>query len=159
MATPITAQVQEATGLAPKLPVQRRMPVPERPLDMDPEPRLPDPPPPRRRTPQAGRMPQAGRTPQTAPSQTVPSQTVPSQTVPSRAMAAQSAATGPVASRDEARPVAPRRDEGRPDARRPEEMDVDELARHLLGPLARLLRAELRMDRERVGRLRDPRNY
>ncbi|TDC12561.1 hypothetical protein E1284_23125 [Actinomadura bangladeshensis] len=35
--------------------------------------------------------------------------------------------------------------------------ELDELARRLVGPLARLLRAELRMDRERVGRLRDRR--
>ncbi|TYK51328.1 hypothetical protein [Actinomadura decatromicini] len=39
------------------------------------------------------------------------------------------------------------------------EIDLDELARRLIGPLTRLLRAELRMDRERVGRLRDPRTY
>jgi hypothetical protein len=32
---------------------------------------------------------------------------------------------------------------------------VDELARQLIGPLSRLLKAELRMDRERNGRLRD----
>lgn len=35
--------------------------------------------------------------------------------------------------------------------------ELDELARRLVEPLARLLRAELRMDRERVGRLRDRR--
>ncbi|TYB44067.1 hypothetical protein [Actinomadura chibensis] len=39
------------------------------------------------------------------------------------------------------------------------EIDLDELARRLIGPLTRLLRAELRLDRERVGRLRDPRTY
>ncbi|NEB44034.1 hypothetical protein G3I45_06435, partial [Streptomyces sp. SID339] len=33
--------------------------------------------------------------------------------------------------------------------------DLDDLARRLLAPLSRLLRAELRSDRERVGRLRD----
>jgi len=33
---------------------------------------------------------------------------------------------------------------------------LDELARKLIGPLSRLLRAELRLDRERIGRLRDP---
>ncbi|GHH08728.1 hypothetical protein GCM10017674_51490 [Streptomyces gardneri] len=32
---------------------------------------------------------------------------------------------------------------------------LDELARRLVTPLSRLLRAELRADRERVGRLRD----
>ncbi|WP_157429859.1 hypothetical protein [Actinomadura oligospora] len=37
------------------------------------------------------------------------------------------------------------------------EPDLDELARRLVGPLSRLLRTELRLDRERVGRLRDPR--
>jgi hypothetical protein len=35
---------------------------------------------------------------------------------------------------------------------------MDELARRLVAPLARLLRAELRMDRERSGRLRDARH-
>ncbi|MBT3152618.1 extensin [Streptomyces sp. CHD11] len=34
---------------------------------------------------------------------------------------------------------------------------IDELTHRLLGPLTRLLRTELRMDRERIGRLRDPR--
>ncbi|MCF3125051.1 hypothetical protein IPZ68_35940, partial [Streptomyces arenae] len=33
--------------------------------------------------------------------------------------------------------------------------ELDELARRLLAPLSRLLRAELRSDRERIGRLRD----
>ncbi|MFC4909631.1 hypothetical protein [Actinomadura gamaensis] len=37
------------------------------------------------------------------------------------------------------------------------EPDLDELARRLVGPLSRLLRTELRLDRERMGRLRDPR--
>ncbi|MBP0461874.1 hypothetical protein, partial [Streptomyces montanisoli] len=34
---------------------------------------------------------------------------------------------------------------------------VDELLHRLIGPLTRLLRTEFRLDRERVGRLRDPR--
>ncbi|NEC49210.1 hypothetical protein G3I18_11565, partial [Actinospica acidiphila] len=34
---------------------------------------------------------------------------------------------------------------------------LDELTHRLVGPLTRLLRTELRMDRERIGRLRDPR--
>ncbi|MFD8866494.1 extensin [Streptomyces sp. NPDC059590] len=34
---------------------------------------------------------------------------------------------------------------------------LDELVHRLIGPLTRLLRTELRLDRERVGRLRDPR--
>ncbi|WP_435596463.1 hypothetical protein [Streptomyces albogriseolus] len=34
---------------------------------------------------------------------------------------------------------------------------LDELTHRLIGPLTRLLRTELRMDRERIGRLRDPR--
>ncbi|MFC5186955.1 hypothetical protein [Actinomadura harenae] len=41
--------------------------------------------------------------------------------------------------------------------RRAPEPDLDDLARRLVGPLSRLLRTELRLDRERVGRLRDPR--
>ncbi|MFG2146269.1 hypothetical protein ACGFRG_18985 [Streptomyces sp. NPDC048696] len=36
-----------------------------------------------------------------------------------------------------------------------EPADLDALARRLVAPLSRLLRAELRGDRERVGRLRD----
>ena len=34
---------------------------------------------------------------------------------------------------------------------------LDELTHRLIGPLTRLLRIELRLDRERTGRLRDPR--
>ena len=37
----------------------------------------------------------------------------------------------------------------------PTRQELDELARQLIGPLSRLLKAELRMDRERNGRLRD----
>ncbi|MBY6306872.1 hypothetical protein I3J09_28540 (plasmid) [Streptomyces clavuligerus] len=37
----------------------------------------------------------------------------------------------------------------------PTPQDLDRLARRLVAPLSRLLRAELRGDRERVGRLRD----
>nr|MYU54986.1 hypothetical protein [Streptomyces sp. SID7805] len=33
--------------------------------------------------------------------------------------------------------------------------ELDDLARKLVAPLSRLLRAELRSDRERIGRLRD----
>ncbi|QMU66826.1 hypothetical protein [Streptacidiphilus sp. P02-A3a] len=36
------------------------------------------------------------------------------------------------------------------------EPPLDDLAKRLIGPLSRLLRAELRLDRERIGRLRDP---
>ncbi|SDD77073.1 hypothetical protein SAMN05216505_111216 [Streptomyces prasinopilosus] len=34
---------------------------------------------------------------------------------------------------------------------------LDELTHRLIGPITRLLRTELRLDRERIGRLRDPR--
>ncbi|MFE7118798.1 hypothetical protein ACFU99_25605, partial [Streptomyces sp. NPDC057654] len=37
----------------------------------------------------------------------------------------------------------------------PTPAQLDDLARRLVAPLSRLLRAELRGDRERVGRLRD----
>ncbi|WP_328537637.1 hypothetical protein [Streptomyces sp. NBC_00344] len=43
------------------------------------------------------------------------------------------------------------------DARKLSDGQVDELTHRLIGPLTRLLRTELRMDRERIGRLRDPR--
>ncbi|WP_307170636.1 hypothetical protein [Streptomyces sp. B3I7] len=36
--------------------------------------------------------------------------------------------------------------------------ELDELTHRLIGRVTRLLRTELRMDRERVGRLRDPRS-
>jgi hypothetical protein len=41
------------------------------------------------------------------------------------------------------------------DARALSDGQVDELTHRLIGPLARLLRTELRLDRERTGRLRD----
>ncbi|MGH3240128.1 MAG: hypothetical protein ACRDNL_07085 [Spirillospora sp.] len=69
------------------------------------------------------------------------------------------AEAGPVQRRDEQRPQTRRSETRRTGGRRVEDVDVDELVRHLIGPLTRLLRAELRMDRERIGRLRDPRNY
>jgi hypothetical protein len=43
------------------------------------------------------------------------------------------------------------------DARKLKDEQVDELTHKLIGPLTRLLRTELRLDRERIGRLRDPR--
>ncbi len=43
------------------------------------------------------------------------------------------------------------------DARTLSDGQVDELTHRLIGPLSRLLRTELRMDRERIGRLRDSR--
>lgn len=45
--------------------------------------------------------------------------------------------------------------ESSPAFRQPTGKAVDELARRLVGPLSRLLRAELRLERERFGRLRD----
>ncbi|MEU0138024.1 hypothetical protein ABZ172_28910 [Streptomyces sp. NPDC006296] len=38
------------------------------------------------------------------------------------------------------------------------EDQVAELVNRLIGPVTRLLRTELRLDRERIGRLRDPRH-
>lgn len=38
------------------------------------------------------------------------------------------------------------------------EDQVAELVNRLIGPMTRLLRAELRLDRERIGKLRDPRH-
>ncbi|MER7341287.1 hypothetical protein ABT403_26005 [Streptomyces sp. NPDC000075] len=38
------------------------------------------------------------------------------------------------------------------------EFQLDELAHRLIGRITRQLRTELRLDRERVGKLRDPRN-
>jgi len=43
------------------------------------------------------------------------------------------------------------------DARALTEGQFDELVHRLIGPLTRLLRTEFRLDRERIGKLRDPR--
>ncbi|MBA0051095.1 hypothetical protein E0L36_09375 [Streptomyces sp. AJS327] len=43
------------------------------------------------------------------------------------------------------------------DAKKLSDGQLDELTHRLVGPLTRLLRTELRLDRERVGKLRDPR--
>ncbi|WP_039937967.1 hypothetical protein [Streptomyces himastatinicus] len=43
------------------------------------------------------------------------------------------------------------------DARSLTEGQFDELVHRLIGPLTRLLRTEFRLDRERIGKLRDPR--
>ncbi|MGW7437129.1 hypothetical protein [Streptomyces sp. NPDC054849] len=42
-----------------------------------------------------------------------------------------------------------------PEPAPPPQAELDALARRLVAPLSRLLRAELRGDRERLGRLRD----
>ncbi|MFJ9213900.1 hypothetical protein [Streptomyces sp. L-9-10] len=39
-----------------------------------------------------------------------------------------------------------------------EEDQMAELVHRLIGPMTRLLRTELRLDRERIGKLRDPRH-
>ncbi|NBM20150.1 hypothetical protein GUY61_32300 [Streptomyces sp. GC420] len=44
------------------------------------------------------------------------------------------------------------------DARSLTDGQLDELTHRLIGPLTRLLRTELRLDRERIGKLRDPRH-
>ncbi|MGW2326525.1 hypothetical protein ACWC5C_12245 [Streptomyces sp. NPDC001700] len=43
------------------------------------------------------------------------------------------------------------------DARALTDGQFDELVHRLIGPLTRLLRTEFRLDRERIGKLRDPR--
>ncbi|WP_326653193.1 MULTISPECIES: hypothetical protein [unclassified Streptomyces] len=61
------------------------------------------------------------------------------------------------------RPNSTRRDSGTGtagavfDARHLTDGQVDELTHRLIGPMTRLLRTELRLDRERIGKLRDPR--
>ncbi|MFC6092210.1 hypothetical protein [Saccharothrix lopnurensis] len=55
-------------------------------------------------------------------------------------------------------PATPPRTEERGDDGRPAvPLDLDDLARRLLEPVGRLLRAELRQGRERAGRLHDRR--
>lgn len=43
------------------------------------------------------------------------------------------------------------------DARKLTDSQLDELVHRLIGPLTRLLRTEFRLDRERIGKLRDVR--
>ncbi|MER5489525.1 hypothetical protein ABT024_41175, partial [Streptomyces sp. NPDC002812] len=43
------------------------------------------------------------------------------------------------------------------DPRELSDHQLDELAHRIIGRITRLVRTELRMDRERIGRLRDPR--
>lgn len=43
------------------------------------------------------------------------------------------------------------------DPRALSEFQLDELVHRIIGRITRLIRTELRMDRERIGRLRDPR--
>jgi hypothetical protein len=52
------------------------------------------------------------------------------------------------------------RAEARPgfDPRDLTDFQLDELTHRLTGRITRLLRTELRLDRERIGRLRDPRH-
>ncbi|WP_405583414.1 hypothetical protein [Streptomyces sp. NBC_01190] len=61
------------------------------------------------------------------------------------------AATDPAAQRDSVPAVSGF------DPRKLKDEQVDELTHKLIGPLTRMLRTELRLDRERIGRLRDPR--
>ncbi len=48
-------------------------------------------------------------------------------------------------------------DEGRFDPRSLTDFQLDELTHRLIGRITRLIRTELRLDRERIGKLRDPR--
>ncbi|MBL0780196.1 hypothetical protein G6541_24385, partial [Streptomyces albidoflavus] len=47
--------------------------------------------------------------------------------------------------------------EGGMDPRELTDFQLDELVHRIIGRVTRLVRTELRMDRERIGRLRDPR--
>ncbi|MCR0991634.1 hypothetical protein NRM28_29995, partial [Streptomyces albidoflavus] len=47
--------------------------------------------------------------------------------------------------------------EGGRDPRELTDFQLDELVHRIIGRVTRLVRTELRMDRERIGRLRDPR--
>nr|WP_104787884.1 hypothetical protein [Streptomyces sp. QL37]PPQ58891.1 hypothetical protein C5F59_21235 [Streptomyces sp. QL37] len=44
------------------------------------------------------------------------------------------------------------------DPRELTDFQLDELVHRIIGRITRLIRTELRMDRERIGRLRDPRH-
>ncbi|QCX74123.1 hypothetical protein C9F11_02100 [Streptomyces sp. YIM 121038] len=61
----------------------------------------------------------------------------------------------PVASDDEAPPAYTRVPEGSFDPKGLSDFQVDELVHRMVGRITRLIRTELRMDRERIGRLRD----
>ncbi|WP_172385861.1 extensin [Streptomyces sp. MNP-20] len=63
--------------------------------------------------------------------------------------------SAPVASDDEAPPAYTRVPEGSFDPKGLSDFQVDELVHRMVGRITRLIRTELRMDRERIGRLRD----
>ncbi|MCI3928230.1 hypothetical protein [Streptomyces sp. AN091965] len=56
---------------------------------------------------------------------------------------------------DEAPPACTRVPEGAFDPKGLSDFQVDELVHRMVGRITRLIRTELRMDRERIGRLRD----
>ncbi|MDT9684263.1 hypothetical protein RND61_19675 [Streptomyces sp. TRM76323] len=113
-----------------------RVHAPGRPVPQAPQPRLPFPaPPPFASTTTAPPTVQRTRSPEPPPPYSPPSPTAPTPDEPPPAHT-------PVDF----------------DARALTGAQVDELTHRLIGPLTRLLRTELRLDRERVGRLRDPRN-
>ncbi|MCA1219767.1 hypothetical protein LCE31_15410, partial [Streptomyces sp. 8L] len=59
--------------------------------------------------------------------------------------------------RNSSKAATSRKTTGEFDARHLTDSQVDELLHRLVGPLTRMLRTEFRLDRERVGKLRDPR--
>ncbi|GIE81770.1 hypothetical protein Aph02nite_77200 [Actinoplanes philippinensis] len=78
--------------------------------------------------------------------------------VPGPAAPARSVTTTPETTTRTTRPAGASAPAGSPPSGRaaPPQAELDVLAHRLLDPLSRLLRAELRADRERLGRLRDP---
>ncbi|MFD5426748.1 hypothetical protein [Streptomyces sp. NPDC127084] len=117
-------------------------------------------PPPVQRTPATSRAATPPFPPAVQRSATAPPMPPPPPTPPSPPPALQRRAAGPP-------PRTPKGTDGdTPSPGKPADFDaraltgaqIDELTHRLIGPLTRLLRTELRLDRERTGRLRDPRH-
>ncbi|MDC2951922.1 hypothetical protein PO613_33910, partial [Streptomyces heilongjiangensis] len=72
--------------------------------------------------------------------------------------AAPAAATGTSAGDADAPPEYVAVPKGQFDPRTLSDFQLDELTHRLIGRITRLVRTELRLDRERIGRLRDPRH-
>ncbi|MFH9824160.1 extensin [Streptomyces bobili] len=123
-----------APAALPVLPAARTQPPPL--------PRLPAPPPSR-------------ATPTTHPIQRTPAPTTPA---PTPAPAHAHADAPPPYSESPPPPAYSEVPQGGFDPRALTDFQLDELTHRLTGRITRLLRTELRLDRERVGRLRDPRH-
>ncbi|MFD9321230.1 hypothetical protein ACFWDQ_26790 [Streptomyces sp. NPDC060053] len=156
--TPAT-QATQATQAAPPIPVVQRRPLPAAPVSAATAPVRPATSPAPHATPASPAlaapvpMPMAPLPiPATPPTSVVQRRTAPpppAPTKPLRAAALPADGEQAAASQASAHPGF--------DPRRLTDFQLDELTHRLTGRITRLLRTELRLDRERIGRLRDPR--